>query len=160
MATEFIQVAGKLSWVKAQAPNQWGKWTVQLHPTPESLEKIRDLQAEGLKNIIKKDDDGYYVNFSRPTSVTIQGKVRGLEPPRILDKDGTPSPHMNIGNGSDGVVQLEVYSHKTPGGGTAKAARWDSVRVDNLIPFDNGRDFTSAEKAKVDTLVDAKSPLF
>lgn len=160
MAARFEYVGGKLSWVKAHAPNQWGKWTCQLHPTPESLEKIREMQAEGLKNVIKKDDDGYYVNFSRPTSTVIQGKVRGFAPPKILDKDGVETPNTNVGNGSDGVIKLEVYSHKTPGGGKAIAARLDTIRVDNLIPFDGERDFTPEEKKQVEGIMEAKSPLF
>lgn len=160
MATRYEYIGGKLSWVKVHAPNQWSKWTCTIHPTPESLEKVRDMQAEGLKNVIKKDDDGYYCSFSRPTSTVIQGKVRGYAPPKLLDKDGVETPNVNVGNGSDGVVKLEVYSHKTPGGGTAIAARLDSIRIDNLIPFEGNRDFTPQEREQVEGLTEARSPLW
>lgn len=150
MNTEYVYIQGKLSWVKTQTPDEWGKWKCTVHPNAASLDKIRDLQAEGLKNVLKKDEDGYYVAFSRPTQKMIKGKVVGLAPPEILQADGkTPLTGVLVGNGSDGTVKLEVYSHGTPGGGKAKAARLLSIRVDNLIPFEMKRDFTRGQQEAV-----------
>lgn len=149
-ATEYVYIKGKLSWVKTQVPDEWGKWKVTVHPTPESLEKIRELQGEGIKNVLKKDDDGYKCTFSRPTQKMVKGKVIGLTPPEVLQADGkTPLTGVLVGNGSDGTVKLEVYQHGTPGGGKAKAARLLSIKVDNLIPFEMKRDFDSKQQEAV-----------
>jgi len=161
-STEYVFVKGKLSWVKTTVPNEWGKWTCTIHPNEESLNKIRDLQAEGVKNVLKKDDDGYYVTFSRPTQKMIKGKVIGLAPPEVLQADGkTPLTGQLVGNGSDGVVKVEVYSHSTPGGGKAKAARLLSIKIDNLIPFELKRDFTAGQQEAVAGLPEQQpEPMF
>jgi len=162
LKTENIFIQGKLSWVKVQVPDEWGKWKVTVHPNAASLDKIRDLQAEGLKNVLKKDEDGYFVSFSRPTQKMMKGKVIGLTPPELLMADGkTPLQGVLVGNGSDGTVKLEVYQHGTPGGGKAKAARLVSIRVDNLIPFEINRDFDRDQKEKVAGLEEVPpEPLF
>ena len=135
MATEQLDIEGTVSWVRADKPNQWNKWAFTIHPNAEGLEKIRDLQAEGLKNQLKKDEDGYFCNFSRPTSAVIRGKVVGFAPPLMWDADGKTPLRENVGNGSKAVARMEVYSHKTPGGGTAKAARWTEMKVTDLVPW-------------------------
>lgn len=155
--TEYVFIQGKLSWVKVQTPNEWGKWTVTVHPNNESLEKIRELQGEGMKNVLKKDEDGYFTQFNRPTQKMMKGKVVGLVPPEVLQADGkTPLTGVLVGNGSDGVVKLEVYSHGTPGGGKAKAARLLSIKIDNLIPFELKRDFTAGQQEAVAGLAEVK----
>jgi hypothetical protein len=148
--TEYVFIKGKLSWAKTQVPDEWGKWKVTVHPDAESLEKIRDLQGQGIKNVLKKNDEGYYTTFSRPVSKMIKGKVVGLAPPEVLEADGkTPLKNALIGNGSDGIIKLEVYTHGTPGGGKAKAARLMSICVKNLIPFEMNRDFSEGQKEAV-----------
>lgn len=147
--TDNVYIKGKLSWVKVNRPNDWGAWTVTVHPDQASLEIIRELQAQGLKNVLKKDDDGYNITFRRPTSKMIRGKVVGYAPPEVIDKDGNPLHGINIGNGSDGIVKLEVYQHGTPGGGKAKAARLKTVKVVNLVPFEGERDYTDKQKEMV-----------
>ena len=149
--TEKIFVKGKLSWCKVNKPNDWNAWVVTIHPDQQSLETIRDLQAEGLKNVLKKDDEGYYITFRRPTSRLLKGKVIGLTPPEAVDNEGKPIT-VGIGNGSDGIVKLEVYQHGTPGGGKAKAARLEAVKVVNLIPYEPERDMDEAAKEKVEGL--------
>jgi hypothetical protein len=140
--SEDVYLQGKVSWVKYVTPDpMYNKWSLTLHPTPESLEKIRELQAEGVKNLVKKDEDGYYVSFSRPTERKMKGKIIGMTPPVVLNKEGIPLEGVAIGNGSDGTVKLEVYSHGTPSGGKAKAARWAGLKLDNLIPFNKDTDF-------------------
>jgi hypothetical protein len=145
--TEFVFVQGKGSWAKTITPDQkFNRWSIVIHPDAPSLEKIKKLKEEGIKNELKKDEDGYYINFSRPTSKVFSGSVQGFAPPRVLDgtkklPDGSHPPlDERIGNGSDVTLKLEVYSHKAPGG-TAKAARLLSIRVDHLVPFTVERDF-------------------
>jgi hypothetical protein len=158
--TEEVYVSGKGSWAKLIKPDdKWGKWSIQLHPNNDSLEKIRDLQARGLKNQLKKDDDGYFCNFSRPVSRVYKGVVKPFTPPIVVDKDGAPVL-VPIGNGSDVAIKLEVYEHGTPGGGKAVAARLEKVRIDNLIPFNPNTDYSAEEKEKVEDIKVAPEALF
>lgn len=149
--TEKMFFKGKLSWCKLTKPDDWGSWNVTMHPDTESLEAIRTLQGEGLKNVLKKDEDGYFIKFRRPCQRMIKGKVIGVTPPEVVDDKGEPLIG-HVGNGSDGVVKLEVYEHNTPGGGKAKAARLEAVKVVNLVPYDPEKDMDDAAKAKVEGL--------
>ncbi len=140
--SDYVYIQGKVSWVKYVTPDpMYNKWSVTIHPTAESLEIIRELQTQGVKNQFKKDEDGYYIQFSRPTDRKIKGKVIGMTPPVVLNSEGTPMDGVAIGNGSDGTVKLEVYSHPTPSGGKAKAARFAGLKIDNLVPFNKDTDF-------------------
>lgn len=159
--TEYVFVRGKLSWVRTTQPNEWGKWTCTIHPDNASLETIRELQGQGVKNVLKKDDDGYFTTFSRPTQKMMKGKVVGLTPPEVLDKEGKPlAKDILVGNGSDGIVKLEVYSHGTPGGGKAKAARLMAIKVENLIPYTVDKDFSAGQKETVAGLNEQPETIF
>lgn len=160
MAKTFINIKGKASWARLVTPNQWDAWAITVHPDTESLEMIRDLQAQGLKNTLKKDEEGYFVQFRRPINKMIRGKVVAFTPPEVIDADNKPMDGKTVGNGSDVTVRLEVYEHGTPGGGKAKAARLEAVRVDYLIPFNPESDFTEDEKAKIGDLKDAPKPVW
>ena len=144
--TRFEYVQGKLSWVRVVKPDTtFNKWTVNIHPTQAGLELIREWQGEGMKNVLKKDDDGYYTRFGCPCNrMRKDGTMWTFEAPTVVDKDGYPMDGSAIGNGSDGTLKLEVYEHGTPGGGKAIAARLVGVRVDNLVPFSE-EDFTDKE---------------
>lgn len=140
--SDYVFIQGKVAWVKYVTPDpMYNKWSIQVHPNAEGIEVIRELQTQGIKNQFKKDEDGYYINFSRPVDRKIKGKVIGMTPPVVLNSEGTPMDGVAIGNGSDGTVKLEIYTHPTPSGGKAKAARWAGLKVDNLIPFNKDTDF-------------------
>lgn len=158
--TENIYIQGKVSWFRPKVPNKWNKWSVQIHPNDKGLEIIRDLQAQGVKNQLKKDQDGYYTSFSRPvTKETSTGKILSFTPVEVFDKDGNKFDG-NVGNGSDVTLKLEVYQHATPGGGKAKAVRWVSARIDNLVPFESERDLNDFEKEAHEGLKDQPEQLF
>lgn len=142
MNSTDIKLKGKLSWVRGVQPNKFDKWSVTLHPDAESLEVIRKLQAEGIKNQVKVDDDGYYLQISRPTTVELRKGVKTpVSPPVITNADGSPMEGVAIGNSSDGIVTCEVYSHPVPNTDKrAKAMRWYGVEVTNLIPFEMNKD--------------------
>lgn len=148
----FLQ--GKCKWCRTEKVDQYGKWKVLLYPTEESLEEIKQLKELGLKNHLKKDEDGYCMYFSRDAQKTIKNKVIAFQPPEIFHSDGTtPMKDVYIGNGSDVTLKLEVYSY---GYGDKKgiAARWVSARVDNLVPFEVKRDFTETQKERIEGLPD------
>lgn len=158
--SEYVYIQGKASWFRPKVPNQWNKWSVQIHPNDLGLEKIRELQGQGLKNTLKKDDDGYHCNFSRPvTKETRTGKVLSFAPPEVFDKDGVPF-EGSVGNGSDVTLKIEIYSHDTPGGGKAKAARWTSARIDNLVPFVPDRDMNDEQTAAAAGVMQQPEQLF
>jgi hypothetical protein len=158
--SEHYYIQGKVSWFRPKVANKWNKWSVQIHPNADGLELIRDLQAQGLKNQLKKDEDGYYLNVSRPvTKETSTGKILTFTPVEVFDADGSPF-EGNVGNGSDVTIKVEVYEHGTPGGGKAKAMRWVSARIDNLIPFNPDSDLNDYEKEASSGLKEQPKQLF
>lgn len=165
--SEWVYIKGKSRW--SQLPpgppdlgfggTGAGRYKIIIYPIPEDVEVIRNLQKEGIKNVEKRDEDGSYFAFSRPTAIMAAGKTIGLEPPIVIDKDNNPF-HERIGRGSDILVKLEVYNHKVPGspGKTAKAARLASVRVDNLVPFQSDTDMNERQQKILQGLTDQPKP--
>lgn len=155
--TEYLYVQGKCTYARVKNPDvEYDCWHITLYPDHVSLEKIRELQAEGMKNTIKKDDDGWLIKFRRPMSRKYRNKfgveqVIPFDPPQVVNPDGTAFEGY-IGNGSDVTLKLEVYQHGTPGGGKAKAARLLSVRVDHLVPYVPGTDGSEENKRQVEGL--------
>lgn len=142
--SEQVLLRGKLKWVKHIRPDtafEPHKWNLTIYPDDESLLKIKALKKEGMQNHLKMDEDGgQYMQFSRATERKSRGRVEGMRPPNVRDKNGVPIEVM-IGNGSDGVVELETYLHKTQvAGQTKRAARWAGLIVDNLVEFKPEKD--------------------
>lgn len=155
MSSELIDVQGKLKYVHAVSFNKFEKWSVTFYPTPASLEIIRDLQAQGVKNVMKKDDDGYFISFNRDPTKLIRGKIIAFPAPKVIDKEGKPFDGTKIGRDSDATIRLDVYQHGTPSGGKAKAARWDSIRIDNLVPWEVDKDLPPLEADAVKSLTES-----
>ena len=157
--TEHIFLQGKSKWTRVDHPDQYGAYSTVLYPNAASMKKIYELKERGLLNVIKKDEDGEYITFKRPTQKTINGKVRGFTPPECLDAQGNKLKAF-IGNGSDVTVKLEVYGYKSPlGGKEGVAARLDSIRVDNLVPYER-ESFPEDEKKQVEGLDEQPQQLF
>lgn len=152
--TKFITFQGKGKWVKPYVPSQFDKWSLDLYMPKEEVERFKELKV---MNHLKRDDDGDYVTFSRPTSKTFKGKLEGLSPPLVTDKDGMPMINVPIGNGSDLTVTLELYPYQPPGKDQPKknAIRLFAIRVDELVPFANDS-FSTSEQAAAAEL--AKTP--
>src|SRR5258707_6006804 len=120
--TEWVYIKGKVRFAMLPpgAPDMGfggsgaARYKVILYPIPEDVDVIRNLQKEGVKNIEKRDEDGSYFAFSRPTAILAAGKTIGLEPPTVVDKDNNTF-HGLVGKGSDVTIKLEVYKHKVPG---------------------------------------------
>lgn len=167
MASEFIYITGKCKWFRPftlETQYETPYWSYVHYPDAESLEKLRELQAEGMKNQIKKDDDGWYVRIKRPASLKryVNGMTinNPLKPPKVLNKDGVELSDMtSVGNGSDVTTKLEVYQHRVPNSDKkAKAVRWDSTRIDNLVEFDRNADL-KPEEAKQKELASQPVPV-
>lgn len=132
---------GTFEWIKT-GPNfdeYEGKrsWSAVIRPTKESLEIVRDMQAEGIKNVVKKDDKGYYVKFSKPLEKkNKEGKVvKTFTTPIIKDAEGTDLTNTLVGNGSAGVMKVDLYEHPVKGGKTSHAARFEGVKITTLVPY-------------------------
>jgi hypothetical protein len=155
MATKYVFIQGKAKWFKAQTPNKFGNWSHDIYLNDASLKQIQELketkgETEGIKNILKKDDDGYFMTFNRPQQKMVRGKVVGFAAPEVLDKENKRMYDVLVGNGSDITSKLEYYTYNKPAGaGKGSAVRWASTRVDNLIPFETQRDFTEEQQAAV-----------
>lgn len=166
MATEYRYFQGKCKWARLQGPpDKYGHWSIVLYPNPTSLDEINALKEgpEGIKNVLGKDEDGYFITFRRPQQKTFKGKVQGFAAPEVIKADNTPLKESLIGNGSDVTVKVEVYTYNVPAsnGKKAKATRLMSVRVDNLIPYIINRDFTVDQEKQVRGLDEQPAqPLF
>lgn len=160
-----IYLHGMFNWVRTPQLDQYGKWSTQCYLTPESLEIVRELQLKGLKNRLRKDDDGYNVTLSCPPSkITKTGKTITFPAPTLLIKDenGQPIPlTVPVGHGSKGIAKLDVYEHVVPNS-TAKAVawRWTSLLVEELIPFTPKEDFNEDELKAISGLADQREQLF
>lgn len=158
--TENAYFSGKAKWVRVGSPDPWGNFKIDLYLNAASLEKFKKLKDEGLKNTIRKDDDGYFVTIRRPQSKLIRGKVVAFTAPELLKPDGTPLKGVSVGNGSDVTVKVDVYGFTTPQGTKGKAIRLAAVRVDNLVPFDPKEDFTEDQKEQIGELTSQPEPVF
>lgn len=164
---DYIFLQGKSKWFKHQTPNKFGNWSHDIYLNDESLNKFNVLKegktgVEGVKNILKKDEDGFFVSISRPTSKVIRGKVQGFAPPQVLGTDNLPLHDILVGNGSDITTKLEYYTYKKPASDIkGSAIRWVSTRVDNLVPFKTQRDFDDGDEKQVRGLAEQPAqPLF
>ena len=99
------------------------------------------------------------MSFNRQPQRLVQGKLVGQAPPMVVDKEGKPlDSDIQVGNGSDVTLKLEVYSYRSNKG---IAARWVSMQVDNLVPFDKARDFDEVQQRAVRGLDQVQpQPLF
>lgn len=163
--TEYVFISGKTKWFRHDRPDSSAKdgeipsWSHIIYPDTKSLEKIRELQAEGMKNVLHKDEDGYWIRFRRPTERRTNGRSQAMAPPLVVLDDGVTPLQGNVGNGSDVTTKLEVYSHRIPGTTRkAKAARWQSTRIDNLIIYKPPGEFTPAEEKTVEGLKEQPRP--
>jgi hypothetical protein len=145
MKTTLLKISGKCKYFRHIQPETFtlpnGKedtrWKHVIYPDAPSLELIRDLQAEGVKNVLKKDGDGYYVSFGRKVEIEKKDKTKILlGNPKVTGPNGEDYSKTFIGDGSDITTTLEVYQHGTPGGGKAKAARWLATEVTHLVPVE------------------------
>lgn len=138
--------SGKVSFVNSATPDKFGRYGCKFHPNTSAYTEIMKLKQEGIMNVVKKDDDGYYINISRPSQmVSKSGRVVALAAVELYDADGKTPYHGEIGNGSDATLKVEVRRYKNPMGREGVAIRLVSIRLDNVIPI-TADDFPPARK--------------
>lgn len=131
--TQYVTFQGKANWVKVYKPNKYDKWSLDLYLDANQVERFKSYNT---KTHLKKDDDGYYVSFTRPTEKLFKGKRQALPLPIVVDKEGKPTT-VAIGNGSDLTITCELYPYTPPRESEQKwAIRLQAIRIDNLVPFE------------------------
>jgi hypothetical protein len=154
-STEYEYLSGTVKYFYHEKLTQWGKWSHVLYLDSESLQTALDLKKRGMKNEINKDDeDGYFINLHRPSEYKFKNKTQEMTPPIVLDTDGvTPFKGM-VGNGTEVTDKVAIYPTKSGIG-----VRWESSRIDSLVPFDISRDYQKTD-AKQASMKDAPKPRF
>lgn len=153
--TQMVDLHGKVKFVHALNLNKYNRWSVTLYLTEESLKKVREMKAEGLKNEIKRDDGGDYISFHRDPTKEMRGKVVSFPAPKVIDKEGQPMDGSKIGWGSDVMVRLETYKSGPNSAFKFFGARFDSIRVDNLVEYNPDKQLSPEEAAAHKSLVSA-----
>lgn len=133
----LIELEGELSWVKAVTPDEYeGKrnWSACTTLNPDALQMIMELKAEGVKNVLKKDDQNrWYIKVSRRDGIYKGDKMtKVLNPPVVTDAEGNIIDGDTVGNGSKGILKIDVYEHPVKGGTKAKAMRLESIKITEL----------------------------
>lgn len=117
---------GEFVWIKTSkdrpeefvAPDGTVKksWSATIYPDKDSLELIRELQAIGIKNKLKKDDKGWHAKFSCPVEEVKKGKVvRVNDPPLVVDASGNVIDGF-VNNGAIGSMKIDFKEGSTPKG--------------------------------------------
>jgi hypothetical protein len=148
MPNQLVTLEGEVYWARTEQPEKSPftepgepdkySWKTMLRPNQESLMKFMDLQSLGIKNKLGKDEQGYYVNFNRPTETRNRktGKVtKTFTAPVVTGPDGQPFSGM-VPNGSKAEVVLDIYEHPVQGGRTSHAARFHALNVKELAKSD------------------------
>jgi hypothetical protein len=130
-------IKGDLSWIKASEDRYdefEGKksWSAQIHPDKDSLELVREMQADGIKNKLKRDEKGWYVKFSHPLVKTDKaGKITQVyTPPMVINRAGEVITG-SVNNGATGEVVVNFYEHPLKGGAKSYAARLKKIILDD-----------------------------
>jgi hypothetical protein len=132
----YAHQLGKLDYTFSTPQKPEGKWNCVLYPNSDSVAIIREMQDYGLANKLKKDDDGYFMQFSRPEFRTFKGVRKDFSPPIVRRAEGSAITPNTIGNGSDCEIILEIYKWKPPVGSKYNvAARLQEVIVHELIEY-------------------------
>lgn len=132
-----VYITGKCKYARTKKPDEkYEKWTITVYPDETSMKEVYKLIDEGIKNKLRKDEDGYNISFGRPTFIrSKKGPDIPLAAPIVMNKDGVVIEDL-IGDGSDVTVKLETYGGPGPRGvGRYKAARLAAIRINNLVPY-------------------------
>lgn len=138
---ELRKLEGRLEWIKCHPdfPEEYkGKhsWSVTLHPTKDSLEIIRDMQADGIKNIVKKGNEpgDYFVKFSQKTAkINKAGKTtETYTAPKVFNPDGSVFDQKKMLGSCEGYIEVDFYEHPIQGGDKSHAASLVSVHLSKV----------------------------
>lgn len=141
VAHEYHYFSGKVKFCYLIQPDEkFNQWSTRLYLSNDELNKFNQLKIDkGLLNQVKKDEDGYFVQFKRPVTKEMKGQVKSFTAPIVLNSDGSPFADKFIGHGSDITIKIELYPY-TPKGSPAHVKNWacriQGARIDNLVPYE------------------------
>lgn len=126
----FEYFTGELAWAhRLFIPDEkYGKYSVNVKLSPEERKRLKDCGSK------KRPNEAGYINFSRDVEKNFGKGTVTLDPPVVLQSDGSPWGDERIGNGSTGTVKVEIYN-TTYQGKPIKGTRLISVRVDDLVEY-------------------------
>lgn len=150
-------IKGEFTWIKTNRdyPEEFtdpsGKvkksWSTTVYPDKDSLELIRELQAIGIKNKLKKDEKGWHAKFSRPVEDIKKGKVVAqLEPPKVFDADGNLIEGF-VANGAIGEMKIDFKEGTTPKG-KYYSARLEALKLISHKPWEASNKAAEVAKPK------------
>lgn len=137
MATKYMFIPVTFYWHKHEEPDdKYNNYTVDGYVDADWDHRI---QEEGIQLKRREDDKGVFYKFKRPNEGMMKGKLIEYGPPDVRlatgeTVDGIPQSTAfsgKVGNGSKGVLKLEVYT-----GGKGVGTRWVGSRVDELVEYD------------------------
>jgi hypothetical protein len=111
MSTTHYILNGKMNWLYSlfQKDEEYNKYSVDFYPTEESWKTYKEIGL-GLNIRENKDTGEEYVRLSRKHDQLIKNTVVVFGPPKVVDAEGEIIPEIGtIGNGSKGMVKIEVY---------------------------------------------------
>src|SRR5882672_9705437 len=93
------ELTGRVTWCRASSLNKFQKWSLNLYPDAASLQILRELKKEGIRNEMKMDDDGFFFQISRPSKIKLKPNVETLvTPPVVTHADGRDMTDVLIGD--------------------------------------------------------------
>jgi len=149
MATKTIELTGTLEWAKLFEDNRDngeydvetdGATTVDLIMDEKTLKAMKDA---GVRKQPKEAEGGYRVKFKRPWKDKFD-REWAAGPPKVFGPDGSVWPDGElIGNGSVGVVFVDVYDTKM-----GKGCRLNGVQVIDHVSFEGAGGQSAGIKPK------------
>ena len=111
MATTHYILNGKMNWLHHLflKDEKYNKYSVDFYPTKESWKTFNKIGLE-LKVRTNETTNEEYVRFSRKHDQLIKDAVVTFGPPTVFDDKGDVLDAIGtIGNGTGGMVKVEVY---------------------------------------------------
>lgn len=111
MATTHYILNGKMNWLHHLfiKDEKYNKYSVDFYPTKESWKTYNGIGLE-LKVRTNEATGEDYIKFSRKHDQLIKNTVVEFGPPTVFDVEGNVVDNIGtIGNGTSGMVKIEVY---------------------------------------------------
>lgn len=130
-------ITGVVNWAHVQAPNQFGKYSVDVEISAEQAEKYK---AGGISGV--KEKDGQNIIQIRTNATMKDGSP--ARKPSVTDVDGNEISDL-VGNGSKAKVSFTVAPWKF-GSRSGKSAFLNGLTVIDLVPYgDDGDEWSDNE---------------
>lgn len=131
MASKVYYFEGTLNWCKVRTPDpEYNNYQVEMVLSPASKELF---DASGLRLKVKETEDGLSsVKFRRSAEAKDYktDQMRVQHPPELICENTPENWNGLVGNGSQGVVKVEVYDSKK-----GKGHRLIAVKVTDLVEY-------------------------